>query len=395
MKKNILLSVLFLFTILFNACGSGSHSNKTSKQPFSKSEKEFVHQLFLTEYLWYDQVPSDIDYSTVDTPEALVDTLRVTPQDKWSFSLTAQEYDDLVNQKTEGFGFGFSSDYTILYTFIDSPAYGKLKRGDKILEINGHTISQENLTQAKESLGKSTTFTLLRGGDSVEVNIVPRAYTFKVTAAKIISQNHTQKVGYLRYDGFNSSSVPEMEKAFTTFKNANITDLVIDLRYNGGGSVTVASTLLDNITNAYPGKRQGYLDWNENYKNKNENFYFSTEVEPNDLRMKRVFFLVTKNSASASELVISALKPYLGDANVITIGTATHGKNVGMGGRNYGDNYYFLVNFFVKNNANQTISTHGIPATCHAQDDLSHALGDPNEAMLKTALHYIQTHQCL
>jgi C-terminal processing protease CtpA/Prc len=111
--------------------------------------------------------------------------------------------------------------------------------------------------------------------------------------------------------------------------------------------------------------------------------------------MKRVTFLVTKGSASASELVISALKPYLGDANVITIGDATHGKPVGMAGKAYRNNYYFLINFYVKNNAGKTTPLDGIPATCTAEDDLTHLMGDPEETMLKTALHYLDTGICL
>jgi hypothetical protein len=111
--------------------------------------------------------------------------------------------------------------------------------------------------------------------------------------------------------------------------------------------------------------------------------------------MKRVFFLTTKDTASASEAVINALKPYLGDVNVITIGDNTHGKPVGMSGRTYGLNYYFLINFFVKNNAEQITSFEGIPATCYAQDDITHLLGDTEETMLKTALVYMTTGVCL
>ena len=196
-------------------------------------------------------------------------------------------------------------------------------------------------------------------------------------------------INHLRYDSFTSTSVAEFEREFTTFKAANISDIIIDLRYNGGGSVEVASTLLDNLSNQYAGQRQVYLDWNVNYQSQNSSYYFSDDVESNDLNMQRVIFLVTENSASASELVISALKPYLGDANVVTIGTATHGKPVGMSGRSYADNFYFLINFLVRNNAGYTTSLNGIAATCTAVDDFSHQRGDPEETMLKTALDYI------
>ena len=391
--KNAILTLLFL--IVFNACGSNStHGNKgTSSDSFSKQEKEFVHNLFLTEYLWYDQVASNIDYQSFNTPNALLDALRVNPPDRWSFSLTNREYNNFVNQKTEGFGFGYTPEFTIFLVRIGSPSYGKLFRGDKIIAINNQAASNEALNNAKNKLGTVTTFTILRNGQEQQVEITPNAYTFKVSQEKIIQQGNKQ-IGYLRYDSFTSTSISEFEQSFTKFKQANISELIIDLRYNSGGSVAVASTLLDNISNAHAGQRQGYLDWNANYQGNNENIYFSDEVEPNDLNMKRVIFLVTKNSASASEFVISALKPYLGESNVITIGTSTHGKNVGMSGKVYGQNYYFIVNFYVRNNANQIISFDGIAPTCRAEDDISREFGDSQESMLSTALYYIQNNRC-
>ena len=400
MKYKVFASLLLSLSLLLSSCGSSGSSGGTntppveSTEPFSLSEKEFVHDLFLTEYLWYEQVPLNVDYNNFSTPQSLIDGLRVYPPDQWSFSVTAQEFENSANQTTTGFGFGYASDFNIYLVLIEAPAYGKLFRGDKILEVNGEAVSDSNIENASQNSHVATTFTVLRGSDQVDVVVIPREYTFKVTLGNVINHNGT-KVGYLRYDEFTGSSVNEFEQEFTKFKTANISELVIDLRYNGGGSVEVASALLDNLSNVHAGERQVYLDWNANYQSKNSAYYFSEEVEANDLNMKRVVFLVTRDSASASELVISALKPYLGDAKVVTIGDATHGKPVGMSGRNYGSTYYFLVNFFVRNNAGETTSFDGIPATCTAEDDITHRMGDPEETMFKTALHYIDTGSCL
>lgn len=398
---------LLSFSLFFNACGSNSGGSNSgafnlntfnfdtfSSNTFTQSEKEFVHKLFLTEYLWYDEVASNVDYTQYTTRDSLINDLRVTPPDIWSFSLTKAEYEDISNQAATGFGFGYTSNFQIFLVRIDAPAYGKLFRGDEIVAINGKEVTKTLMRSASQDLNNPTTFTLLRNGETLDVEVTPSAYTFKSTLGKVMHDNN-KTVGYLRYDAFTESSATELEKEFTQFKKANIDELVIDLRYNGGGDIAVASILLENISNAHPGERQVYLDWNENYKQNNSTYYFSDEVEPNDLNMTRVFFLVTKNSASASELVISALKPYLGKANVITIGTPTHGKPVGMNGRVYGDNYYFLINFFVRNDAGDTTSFEGIPPTCEAEDDLSHVMGDANETMYKSALHYISTGVCL
>jgi C-terminal processing protease CtpA/Prc len=222
-------------------------------------------------------------------------------------------------------------------------------------------------------------------------SIASKAYTYKVTMGKVLNGN----IGYLSYDEFTGSSVAEFEAEFTKFKASGIKDIIVDLRYNGGGSVDVASILLENFTNRHAGKRQFYLDWNANSKSKNVDYYFSSEVEANDLDMQRVIFLVSRGSASASELVISALKPYLGESNVVTIGDYTHGKSVGMEGKSYGQNYYFLINFYVKNNMGFTSSANGIAPTCVATDDITHLRGDPEELMLKSAINYINTGNCL
>jgi C-terminal processing protease CtpA/Prc len=390
--------LLILVSLLLGGCGgsgNGKDTNTTSSQSFSTEEKKFVHSLFLTEYLWYEDVPQYIDYTQYNTPNSLLDDLRVYPPDRWSFALTQKDYDNLVNQKTSGFGFGYLNDFVIYTVLIDAPAWQKLQRGDKIIAINGEPVTHDRLKEASNSIGTATTFTLERNSEIINIVLTPQEYTFKVTDAKVFNHNG-KTIGYLRYDSFTSTSVAEIESAFDNFKNNNIDELVVDLRYNGGGSITVASILLDNITNEYPGERQFYLDWNSNYKQNNEHYYFeeATEQDGNELKMSRVYFLVSRNSASASELVISALKPYLGNNNIITIGEYTHGKNVGMRGRVYNNNYYFLINFYVKNNDGETTGFDGIPPACIAEDDLTHQRGDINETMLQTALYYMDNGSC-
>ena len=394
MKYKILTSLLLSLSLLLSSCGGSGGGSST--QTFTLAEKKFVHDLFLTEYLWYDEVASNINYEEYSTAQSLVDELRVDPPDQWSFTMTSQEYEDYTNQKTIGFGFGYTTDLNIFLVRINAPAYGNLLRGDKILDINGEAASKYNIADASQNLNVATTFTVLRDGNEVDVSVTPKEYTFKVTLGNTIDHNGI-KVGYLRYDSFTETSVNEFEQEFTKFKNQNISELIIDLRYNGGGSVDTTSALIDNISGIHAGKRQMYLDWNANYKSKNTSYYFedTNMQDGNELDMKRVIFLVTKNSASASEALINALVPYLGAANIVTIGDDTHGKPVGMSGKSYGNNYYFLINFFVNNNANNSTDFNGIPATCSAIDDLTHLMGDVEETMLKTALHYIDTNSCL
>jgi len=397
MKNRLIFPLLLSLSLLLVSCGGGGGdggrltdaSRFTNSQIFSSSEKAFVNNLFHTEYLWFDEV-ADVDYNAYDTPQALIDALKV-PQDKWSFMITKSQYDDMVNQKTAGFGFGYTDGFLIYLVRIDSPAWGHLQRGDIILSINGETATNENIAAVSQNLNVATTFTVRRNGSEILLTVTPKEYTFKVTMGKIFNNTTT---GYLRYDAFTDASYHEYEAEFTKFKAKRITDLIVDLRYNGGGSVEAASGLLDNFIKGHAGEQQVTLDWNINNKSKNTSYEFDADQD-NDLDLSRVIFLVTKNSASASELVISALKPYLGDAYVVTIGDYTHGKPVGMGGKVFENNYYFLINFYVKNKAGEVTSLNGITPTCPAKDDLTHLMGDPDEIMIKTALHYIDTGSCL
>jgi len=392
MSKTLSSLLTLLLVLLLGACGSGGNS---TSQGFSSAEKSFLYGLFKSEYLWYDQVANNVDISTFSDPQQMINTLRVDPPDRWSFMLTMDQYNQFANQQTAGFGFGYTPSFDIFLVRIDAPAYNKLLRGDRIVLLNGESVTTTLIAQASRNLGVPATFTVERNGSLVDVTVTPDAYTFHVTLDRIIDRNGT-KIGYLRYDSFTESSVAELETRFSELKTAGIDELVIDLRYNGGGDLSVASALLDNISATHPNQRQFYLDWNANYQQNNTDYRFedASLQDGNELNLPRIFFLVTANTASASEAVINALIPYLGTANVITVGENSHGKPVGMRGRIYGEHIYFLINFFVRNNAGLYTSFNGIAPTCSAADDISHLMGDENETMLSTAIYYIENGQC-
>jgi len=383
---------IYIFVLLLLVACEGGESPDSTKH-FSQKEKTFLYQLFHTEYLWYDQVKTESKHPYT-TPLSMVESLRVNPPDRWSFTMTKKEWENYSRQKTQGFGFSYTRAYRIVVVLIESPVYNKLQRGDVILEIDGKPVTQSAIKGASLQLDTPVTFKILRGASERVVTVTPRIYTHKVTLSKII-RYQGKTIGYLRYDAFTETSRSEIEQAFTQFHQSDIDELVIDLRYNGGGSVDTAKVLLDNITNAYPGERLIYLDWNDQYKAYNKDYKFAQSSQGNnELTMDHVYFLTTKHSASASELVISALKPYLGENNVITIGNNTHGKPVGMSGVGYGENYYFLINFRVKNDDGASTSFDGIKATCSAEDDIGHLMGDPHEAMFASALYYMINNMC-
>jgi len=378
-------SLIILPIVLFLGCDDTS-----------KKEKGFVYNLFKTEYYWAEHTP-DIDPSSYTSIDQLIKDLRYKPTDKWSGRITKQQYENqFVNKRDSGFGFGFNSDFRVIKTRIDSPSdRGGLRRGDIITQINNQNITLKILSATAKNTNIPAKFKILRDGNKKTINITPREYNYKVSSSKIISYNNKQ-IGYLRFDSFLGNAVEELKGHFKGFVQNDIDELIIDLRYNGGGAVATASILLEHITKDYPGELQMYNSWNENFTYQDIKYLFEDASEHNqdELSMKKVYFLVTKNTASASEAIINALIPYLGKDNIVLVGSKTHGKAVGMQGRNYGNNIYFLINFILKNNDNNVVPFSGIEVTCKAKDDITHDFGDKNETMLNTALYHIETGMC-
>ncbi|MBU1667234.1 hypothetical protein KKC13_02380 [bacterium] len=364
-------------------------------------DKAGLYGLFQTEYYWASQTSNNFDYTAYSTPQSLIDDLK-HEKDRWSFAITKEAYADLTSQKSDGFGF-FCQDVSngchVTYVRIDSPADKVgLKRGDVISRINEEDATQALLYETADNLGVLSNFKIERDNrkEVCTCKITPRDYTYKVAQAKIINTNNHQNVGYFRFDSFlgDESIIQEINEAFDTFKKAAISKLVIDFRYNGGGSVDVASALLNKLTNTHNEASQFTLAWNDDHQKNNETYTFKTEE--NSLYLEQLLFLTTKDSASASELVISAMKPYMEESKVVVIGEDTHGKPVGMGGRSDESYYYFLINFVVKNSIGFYDYFNGLPVTagCDINDDPYHEMGDSNELMLKAALNYVDTGSC-
>jgi len=399
----ITLSIIFFIT----ACGSESRPDDISDIPkdsnapiatsFGEDEKDFLYNLFLTEYYWNDNTPNPFDYSNYSEPQTMIDALKYSAKDRWSFVLTQQEYNDFASQSTAGFGFQITFDnsgYMVIYIVdIDSPAdHAGFLRGDKIVKINGETATVSGIQQAYSAVNQSTSFVVNRDGEEIELNIASQTYTFKVTKAKSLTTEDGQKVGYLRFDSFTDNATEEIDQAFTYLKSLNINKLVIDLRYNGGGYINTASILLDKLVRDKDEQIQFTLKWNDGFSANNESGRF--ETDSNSLALKQIVFLTTQDSASASELVINSLMPEVYGVDVVLVGDRTHGKPVGMQGRSYGDHIYFIINFVTENIDGFSDYFDGIPADCTVDDDLSHQLGDPQEAMLKKALYYIDNGSC-
>jgi len=381
-----------IITIFYIGCGNTNH-------PSSNDYKQFLYNLFKTKYFWYDKVPNNIDLNKYNSPQEMIDDLRYKPKDRWSTVLTKEENNNFLTQKSGGFGFApidINGTIVVLFVRIDSPAdKAGLKRGDIIKTVDNKKASIEKILSYQTQLGTEVKFGIYRHStdSNLTIPIKVQNYSFKVSDKKILYTPNEQKVGYFRLDLFTAKATQEIDKAFDYFKSENIDKLIVDLRYNSGGSVVTASILLDKFTRDRDNQLQFRLRWNDNYQNNNEEGRF--ETDDNSINLEQIIFLTTANTASASELVINAMKPYLGD-DIVIIGSRTHGKPVGMEGETDGVYIYYLINFVIENYNGFYDYFDGLEVTngCQTPDDISHQLGDPQELMLKKALFYIDSNHC-
>ena len=189
-----------------------------------------------------------------------------------------------------------------------------------------------------------------------------------------------------------------MRSAFASFRAAGVTDVIVDLRYNGGGLISIAELLGDLLgANRATSDVFDYTIFRPEKSSSNTTRNFSPQ--PQSVAPMRLAFIGTGGTASASELVINAFIPYL-HANAALIGTNTYGKPVGQIAldRSACDDRLRVIAFATQNGARQGAYYDGLAATveasCQAADDLTHPLGNPQEGSTRSALDFIEGKSC-
>ena len=181
-----------------------------------------------------------------------------------------------------------------------------------------------------------------------------------------------------------------LDSAFSELKAGGATELVLDLRYNGGGLVSVAQHLAGLIAGS---ARAGevFVQFTHNDRQSSRNSAYRFEALPQALGVQRLVVITTRGSASASEAVINGLRPYM---DVKLVGDRTYGKPVGQYGFNFCDKVLYPVCFLVTNARGEADFFGGIPADCAAGDDVDHPLASPSEASLAEALYVVRNGHC-
>ena len=312
---------------------------------------DFIAAYVQDAYLW----TSAINWRSVQPdkepdPFAFFEKLRYAKEDKWS-TLT-----DEMKEMSDGFEgvsttygyqliFGRYSDAPeylfaiILYVYPNSPAdRAGLKRGDIIVDQNMGAITEDNyrdLYNAPALLLGTASVTdegLVRNQNAVYI-MAESMYEDPINAYQMIEKG-ANKIGYLCYTDFTQESEKRLLEIFAEFKSQGVTDVVLDLRYNGGGYARTARLLSSILAPASVVKGKEIFTsehWNDDYmeyfrqQKRDVNEYFMDDLSIN-MDLSRIYILTSQYSASASESTIIGLDPYM---DVVLIGDTTHGKYCG------------------------------------------------------------------
>ncbi|HYH14854.1 MAG TPA: S41 family peptidase [Flavisolibacter sp.] len=379
--------------------------------PISGSEAEKLKDTALLYskdiYLWYKQIPSSFNARSYDDLNEIMEGIRQYssepgfsgPVDRWSFAVDQNQWDNVSSGVGGDFGinvfFREEGDLRVSYVEKNAPAgRAGIHRGWKILKLNGNTnITTGNADFIIDAIygSNSTSFTLQKPDNStVDITLNAGSYQENPIHLDSIYTAGSSKVGYMVFNSFLGDTIAvynEFAKVFNRFASAGVKEVIIDLRYNGGGYVTVQQKLANYLA---PAAANGNLMMKQEFNDKYTRFNSADNFKKlGNLNINRIFFIVSRSTASASELLINNLKPYM-DVKVVGP-SATYGKPVGYFPIEVGSWYIFPVSFKSTNKAGEGNYYNGIPLTHRAADGLDKDWGDIGEASLSSILTYIRT----
>lgn len=414
MRKLIALLVVGSLT----ACsdGDGGSLVATPTTCTAATEKEYVLDAMRAWYFWNDRLPQSVNLSNYDTAEDLLAylvTFRPETDSQGneipvfsSIRLTADDEAFFGEGQYEGYGFGpvlgaGEIDWQIERVFVDSPAYrAGLRRGQRIIALDGRSIADIQAAEGTSAVLDAGTvdftmqnldnseFTVTITEDIVTIDPVPQW--------RLIDREGNSPVGYLEMSTFISTADTDASNfgaAFQAFADANVNDVILDLRYNRGGLVSIAELLADYLGGFVAENRLfSSTEFNADRAAANNSQTFFSRLG-NSLALSSLVVIATeKDTASASELVTNGMAPHV---NVGIVGERTFGKPVGQVGLDFCEKRLRPTSFQTFNADGFGDYFGGLPADCPAIDDLSFAVGDvDNDPNMIAALTWLETGGC-
>ncbi|WP_240223277.1 S41 family peptidase [Rheinheimera hassiensis] len=406
--------ILVAALITLTACGGGGSIDTDSTGQTSICQRTDINsQVFCAlqqDYLWYRDLPASVNPDSYSSPGELIQAVAA-PQDRYSFIITRQEYEDRYINATF-FGYGFSSIRTdndtalqIAYVYDDgSAAQNGLRRGDKIIEIEGVSVAQwlsqlDASTVTNDDIygpnedGVMRNF-VWRKPDASELaaDFIKTEVTTNTVLHRSVTTQGSKRIGYLVFNTFIELSESELEQVFAYFVAQGVNELVLDVRYNGGGLIRVANQLSTQIARNFV-QSEVFVKYQFNDKNtaKNNSTLFALGAGRSVLNLPRVFVLTTEGSCSSSELVINSLAPFV---DVVQIGSATCGKPVGQQPEIIGNYVLFAINFQTVNALDQGEYFNGLQPNCPVTDNITGDWGVITDPLYAEAVNYIASGSC-
>ena len=376
-KSGYYLALYLLVSVVIFSCNKKDDIDPNPTPPILTVELDnpinnFVWRGMNSWYNWQSNVTNLADTKNDDSdsyytylngytdPEDLFESLL---HDKGNTDRFSWFIEDYIEQKKQFQGtstsLGFrlqavlinsNSDiiFYVRYVSLDSPAsLAGIKRGDIFNAIDGIVLNETNYSTTVKLLSNETvTLSFVSESGGVLTAVEDKTITaIEITEDPVFYKSvfndiNGKKVGYLVYNGFRSSYNDELNAAFSYFKTEGIDELVLDLRINGGGSVLTSAYLASMIYESAGDDIFAELKFNSKHTNQNGNYNFGNslsiynangektgEESINRLNtLNQLYVLVSGSTASASEMIINGLKPFI---NVKVIGSTTYGKNVG------------------------------------------------------------------
>ncbi len=411
------LSVLIIAAVL-TACGGGGGGGIAgpgigTAACSADGQKQFVLDRLYEWYLWNELLPAGIDIANYASPEALVleVTTQLGPQDTdgdpidlFSSVGSLQADSDFFSAgEFEGFGFSWrfadeaQSDFRITRTFPDSPAdLGGLARGHQVLTLNARSIA--NIV-ANEGISA-----FFGANDTVDFEIQPlvgNSFTANISKDvvtidpvpqwRIIDAGNGRNVGYLELTTFISTANSALDAVFAAFLSAGVTEVIIDLRYNGGGLVSTAELLGDYLGGfGADGLIFSSTEFNADRASSNDSTRLFGRLG-NSINLSQLIVIATRGTASASELVTNGMIPHV---NVAIVGDRTFGKPVGQIGLEFCEKILRPTSFKLTNADGNGEYFGGLPVDCAAADDLNIAVGDDLDPNMIAAMAYLNSGAC-
>ena len=422
-----LAALLGSLVALASGCGGGGSGSSSAgggaATPCSETaRKQFVLNVAREWYLFPELLPATVNPADFSTAEDLLDHLTATAREQrkdrfFSYLTTRTEENSLLGEgQFKGFGLRTRTDPGprpfIVEVFESSPAAeGGLQRGDEIVAVDsgsGYVAVSQLLADGStisDALGPAEVgvrrgLRLLRDGVTRDVSLVKRTVTIDPVSdtygTRVFPLAGTTGVGYVNLRTYVSTADAQLRGAFAQFHAQNLSYIIVDLRYNGGGYVSIAE-LVNNLLGGARRASDVQLRMVFNPQKTSQNVTRTFEAQPQSVQPTRVAFLTTGATASASEININSMAPWV---EVAIVGDDTLGKPVGQDAFDLSgcEDRLRLVTFKNENALGQGDFYGGLAQTlqfaCAAPDTLDKPLGDATEGMAAAALDWIQNGKC-